>query len=80
MEKKDQIDLVFLDVRMPKKNGREVYEEIRKASPETAVLFMSGYTKDILDSQGIIEEKLNFIAKPAMPEEILRKIREVLDK
>ena len=80
MEKKDLIDLVFLDVRMPKRNGREVYEEIRKASPETAVLFMSGYTKDIIDSQGIIEEKLNFISKTATPEEILKKIREVLDK
>ncbi|MDH4230419.1 MAG: response regulator [Nitrospirota bacterium] len=80
MEKKDQIDLVFLDVRMPKKNGREVYEEIKKESRETAVLFMSGYTKDIIDNQGIIEEKLNFISKTATTEEILRKIREVLDK
>jgi hypothetical protein len=41
---------------------------------------MSGYTKDIIDSQGIIEEKLNFISKTATPEEILRKLREVLDK
>jgi CheY-like chemotaxis protein len=73
MEKKDQIDLAFLDVWMPKKNGREVYDEIRKASPETAVLFISGYTKDIIDSQGIIKEKLNFISKAVTPEEILRK-------
>jgi CheY-like chemotaxis protein len=79
MEKKDQIDLAFLDVRMPKKNGKEVYEEIKKESPSTVVLFMSGYTKDIIDSQGIIEEKLNFISKAATPEEILRKIRKVLD-
>ncbi|MDH4233450.1 MAG: response regulator, partial [Nitrospirota bacterium] len=77
-DKRDQIDLVFLDVRMPKKNGREVYEEIKKVSPESAVLFVSGYTKDIIDSQGISEEKLNFISKAASPEEILGKIREML--
>jgi response regulator RpfG family c-di-GMP phosphodiesterase len=79
MENSNRVDLVFLDVRMPKKNGREVYEQISKVSPETAVLFMSGYTQDIIDSQGIIEEGLHFISKAASPEEILRKVRELLD-
>jgi len=79
-DKKDGVDLVFLDVRMPKKDGREVYEEIMKASPEMAVLFMSGYTKDIIDSQKIVEQGLHFISKAASPEEMLTKIREVLDK
>jgi PAS domain S-box-containing protein len=79
-DKKEGVDLVFLDVRMPRKDGREVYEEIMKASPETAVLFMSGYTKDIIDSQRIIEQGLHFISKAASPEEMLTKIREVLDK
>jgi two-component system cell cycle sensor histidine kinase/response regulator CckA len=73
------VDLVILDVRMPRKDGREVYEEVMKASPEKAVLFMSGYTKDIIDSQGIIEQRLNFVSKAASPEEMLTKIREVLD-
>lgn len=79
-DKKGVVDLVFLDVRMPKKDGSEAYEEIMKASPETAVLFMSGYTKDIIDSQRIIEQGLHFISKAASPEEMLKKIREVLDK
>jgi signal transduction histidine kinase len=73
-ENSSRIDLVFLDVRMPRRNGREVYEEIKKVSPATSVLFMSGYTKDIIDSQGIIEEKLNFISKAASPEEILNRV------
>lgn len=77
---KDEVDLVLLDVRMPRKDGREVYEEIIKASPDTAVLFISGYTKDIIDSQRIVEQGLHFISKTASPEEILTKIREVLDK
>ncbi len=79
-DKKGGIDLVLLDVRMPRKDGREVYEEIMKANPGTKVLFMSGYTKDIIDSQRIIEQGLNFISKTAAPEEILTKIREVLDQ
>jgi len=79
-DEKDAVDLVLLDVRMPKKDGGEVYEEIMKASPDTAVLFMSGYTKDIIDSQRIVEQGLHFISKAASPEEMLTKIREVLDK
>ncbi len=79
-DKKDVVDLVVLDVRMPRKDGKEVYEEIIRAAPETSVLFMSGYTKDIIDSQGIIEQGLNFISKAASPEEMLTKIREILDQ
>jgi PAS domain S-box-containing protein len=76
---KDLTDLVLLDVRMPKMNGREVYEAIRKAGSKTAVLFISGYTDDILKSSGILPTDFNFISKAALPYEILRKVREVLD-
>ncbi|MDA8240332.1 MAG: ATP-binding protein [Nitrospiraceae bacterium] len=79
-DRKEGVDLVFLDVRMPKKNGREVYEETRKMNPGTKFLFMSGYTDEIINSQGILEEGFNFISKVALPDEILLKIREVLDK
>lgn len=76
----DEVDLVFLDVRMPKKNGMEVYAETKKLRPRTGYLFMSGYTDEIINSQGILEEGLNFISKAALPDEILIRIREVLDK
>ena len=79
MKDRDRIDLAFLDVRMPKKNGRMVYDEIKRGSPEFKILFMSGYTENIIDSHGISEEGFNFISKTASPDEILRKIREVLD-
>jgi PAS domain S-box-containing protein len=75
-----RIQLVLLDVRMPRKNGREVYDEIRKVRPAMKFLFMSGYTADIIASYGIKEEGLNFISKTALPEEILTKIREIFDK
>jgi CheY-like chemotaxis protein len=80
MENKDRVQLVFVDVRMPKKNGRVVYEEIKRRYPQTKFLFTSGYTADIMDSLGVSEEGINFISKAALPDEILRKIREVLDQ
>lgn len=80
MENRDRVQLLFLDVRMPKKNGRVVYEEIKRIHPEAKFLFFSGYTADILDSLDAGEEGINFISKAALPDEILRKIREVLDK
>jgi two-component system cell cycle sensor histidine kinase/response regulator CckA len=79
-EHRERIDLAVLDVRMPEMTGREVYEEIMRLTPQAAVLFMSGYTDDIINSEGILERELNFISKAALPAEILRKVREVLDK
>lgn len=74
------VDLALLDVRMPGMNGLEVYEAIRKVSSRTAFLFVSGYTDKIIDGQGILERGLNFVSKAAPPDEILAKVREVLDK
>jgi two-component system cell cycle sensor histidine kinase/response regulator CckA len=64
---------------MPIKNGKEVYEEIRKVRPDVKAVFASGYTADILHRKGIPEEDQNFIAKPLSPTELLRKVRETLD-
>jgi PAS domain S-box-containing protein len=79
-DQQDAVDLFLVDVRMPRKNGKEVYDEITKVSPGAKFLFMSGYTDDIISSQGILEERVDFISKAASPDEILLRIREVLDK
>ena len=79
MENTGKVDLLLLDVVMPKKNGREAYEEIKKASPDTKAIFLSGYTANIVHKQGILERDMNFILKPVSPRELLRKVREVLD-
>jgi CheY-like chemotaxis protein len=80
MENRDKIEILILDIVMPKKNGREVYEEIKKVKPEIKALFMSGYTANVIHEQGILEEGLNFVLKPISPTVLLRKIREVLEK
>jgi PAS domain S-box-containing protein len=76
---KDRIQLSLLDVIMPKKNGKMVYEEIKKVSPHMKVIFISGYATDILYKKGIIEKGINFISKPMSPDELLIKVRETLD-
>lgn len=80
MENKDRIQLLLLDIMMPKKSGKVVYEEIRNIRPDVKALFTSGYAIDIIQKIGILEEGLNFVLKPISPKELLRKVREVLDK
>ncbi len=79
-ENKDKIQLLILDVIMPKKNGKQVYDEIMELKPDAKVIFSSGYTANIIQKKGILEEGINFILKPVSPQELLRKVREVLDK
>jgi two-component system, cell cycle sensor histidine kinase and response regulator CckA len=74
------IALLLLDVVMPRKNGKEAYEEILTLRPDVKVLFMSGYTGDVILTKGLRDEALNFISKPLTVNELLRKVREVLDK
>ena len=79
-ENKDKIQLLILDVIMPKKNGKQVYDEIMELKPDAKVIFSSGYTANIIQKKGILEEGINFILKPVSPQELLRKVREVLNK
>lgn len=79
-ENKERIRLAFLDVRMPGKDGRGVYEAIRNSGSDIRFLFISGYTADILDDTVISGKNVDFISKIAQPDEILNKIREILDR
>ena len=69
-----------MDLIMPKKNGREAFEAIRQLQSDMRVLYFSGYTADILKNRGADEEGIEVVAKPVQPWELLRKVREVLDK
>ena len=80
MDNKDKIKLCVLDMIMPKKSGREAYDEIKKIRPDIKVLFASGYTADKIHKEGILEEGMEFILKPIFPKDLLRKVREILDR
>jgi PAS domain S-box-containing protein len=76
---RDVIDLLILDVVMPKKNGKEVYDEIRKMKPAVKTLFTSGYTKDVVIDKGLYGGDFHFIQKPLSPNDLLLKVRDELD-
>lgn len=75
----DEITLVVLDGIMPKKNGKEAYAEIRRLRPDMKAIFMSGYAEDILNNNSSSGKAAVFMQKPVLPNDLLRKVREVLD-
>lgn len=79
MENKEIIRLLLLDVIMPKKNGKEVYETIKNMNPDIKAIFLSGYTANLIQEKGVLHKGMNFILKPVSPKDLLRKTREVLD-
>jgi PAS domain S-box-containing protein len=79
-EHKEKVKLLILDVIMPKINGKEVYDEIKKSFPEIKVLFVSGYTSELVQKKGIIDSGLNFLPKPLLPNQLLKKVRGILDE
>lgn len=80
IENRERIDLVMLDMIMPKKSGKEAYEEIRKISPDIKALFVSGYTMDTIKSHELTGSGFDFINKPVSSKDLLRKVREILDR
>ncbi|OGW41905.1 MAG: hypothetical protein A2010_07315, partial [Nitrospirae bacterium GWD2_57_9] len=80
LENREKVDLLVLDIIMPRKNGRETYLEIKAARPGIKALFTSGYTADVIHKKGILETGLDFVLKPISPTDFLNKVREVLDK
>ena len=57
---------------MPRKSGKQAYEEVKKIAPGVKALFASGYTADVIHRKSVLEEGLNFIAKPVAPDILLK--------
>ena len=77
MENK-HISLSILDSVMPGKNGRQVYDAIRSTRPRVKVLFVSGYTHDVIFDKGIEESNVDFMQKPLVPAEFLKKVQAII--
>jgi CheY-like chemotaxis protein len=72
------IDVLVTDVIMPQKPGKEAADRIRALCPAIKVLFMSGYTHGLLDTQRVLEAGINLIEKPFTETSLLAALREVL--
>jgi CheY-like chemotaxis protein len=70
--------LLLTDVIMPEMNGRDLYDKIASIHPEIEVLYMSGYTSDIIAHHGILDKGINFLQKPFTVQSLTEKIRQVL--
>ncbi|HDH13569.1 MAG TPA: response regulator, partial [Nitrospirae bacterium] len=79
IENKSEIKMILLDVIMPKKNGREVYEEIKKIRPDIKGLYISGHPSDLININGDTKNGISLLPKPILPDDLIRKIREILD-
>jgi signal transduction histidine kinase len=79
-EYQSRIELLVTDVVMPRMNGKELAARISALSPGVPVLFSSGYGENIIAKQGMIDDGLNFIAKPYRPYELAAKVRLLLDR
>lgn len=74
------IALVLMDLIMPRMNGKEACEQIRKVDPAMRVAFTSGYTREFIDIRDALAEDVELIMKPVQPTELLRKVRDILDR
>ena len=73
-------DLVVTDVVMPGLSGRELVDRIRRIDPAVKVVFVSGYTDNVILRHGIMEGEVDFLEKPFTADRLVHKVREVLDR
>jgi CheY-like chemotaxis protein len=74
----EKIDLVVTDVVMPDMNGRQLAQHLAQIRPEARILFMSGYTADVIAHRGELDADVEYLQKPFTPHSLARKIRAVL--
>jgi len=73
------IHLLVTDVVMPRLGGKELAAQLTRERPGMRVLFASGYTRNAIVHQGVLEHGTNFLQKPYVPATLTKKVREVLD-
>jgi PAS domain S-box-containing protein len=74
-----KIQLILMDVIMPRKSGKDAADEIRHVDPGAKILFCSGYTAGFIQGRAEFDEGVDLIMKPIQPAQLLKKIRATLD-
>jgi two-component system cell cycle sensor histidine kinase/response regulator CckA len=78
-QKKGSIDVLLTDVIMPQMSGGDLAHKLREMNPRLKILFMSGYTDDMIASHGVLAGETQLIQKPFTAEALGRRLRGVLD-
>jgi two-component system, cell cycle sensor histidine kinase and response regulator CckA len=79
-EYKDPIHIMVTDVIMPGISGKDLANRLTDMMPDMKVLYMSGYTDNVIVHHGVLEKGIAFLQKPFTPEGLARKVREVIEK
>ncbi len=74
-----EVDLLILDMVMPRRSGYKAWQAIRKNRPDIPVLFTSGYSENAVHTNFILKQGLRLIQKPYLPDALLRAVRDILD-
>lgn len=76
----ETLHLILTDLILPGKSGKETAEALLDCHPESVILYMSGYSDDLVVKKGLVTEETPFLQKPFTPSELAIKVREMLDR
>ncbi len=79
-ENKDTVQLLLFDLIMPKKNGKEAYDEISRIHSPIKAIFASGYSPDLIRDKAALRSGTTVVYKPISPMDLLKKVRSMLDE
>ncbi len=79
-ENTDRIQLLLFDIIMPKKTGKEAYDDIKGIKPGVKVIFLSGYAPDMIRQKAMLEHIETVVYKPISPADLLKKVRKALNE
>ena len=75
----EKVDLLLTDVVMPKMSGNDLARALATHQPHMRVLYMSGYTSEVISHHGVLDEGVSFLQKPFFPATLVMRVRRVLD-
>ena len=76
---KEHFDLLLSDIVMPEMDGQNLARKLLAAYPQLKVMFMSGYTADVISFTGVEERSFHFLQKPFSRHDLTAMVREILD-